>query len=164
MYKNIHLEQHQVDHYLSDHMQPVTHYNTSLWRMQQLMANAFLECVSKDPVSPWSLETWFGRTSPPTNGVVVWKLLQAFRLYLQNDLLGQYLIFGKWMTVVSFFQKEVEKIYLIGTMISPRCARIMVFRLPVCSPWLELEQEQQNHHHHFSTRPRGCNPILTWTG
>jgi hypothetical protein len=31
MYKNIHLEQHQVDHYLSD--QPVTHYNTSLWRI-----------------------------------------------------------------------------------------------------------------------------------
>ncbi len=31
MYKNIHLEEHQVDHYLSD--QPVTHYNTSLWRI-----------------------------------------------------------------------------------------------------------------------------------
>ncbi len=31
MYKNIHLEQHQVDHYLSD--EPVTHYNTSLRRI-----------------------------------------------------------------------------------------------------------------------------------
>jgi hypothetical protein len=28
MYKNIHLGQHRVGHYLSD--QPVTHYNTSL--------------------------------------------------------------------------------------------------------------------------------------
>jgi hypothetical protein len=28
MYKNIHLEQHQVNHYLSD--QPVMHYDTSL--------------------------------------------------------------------------------------------------------------------------------------
>ncbi len=44
MYKNIHLEQHQVDHNLSD--QPVIHYNTSLWRI----TTAHGKRIPRDPV------------------------------------------------------------------------------------------------------------------
>jgi hypothetical protein len=57
MYKNIHLEQHQVDHYLS---------KPACDALQQLMANAFLECVSEDPVIKVTLSHLHPRLFPQT--------------------------------------------------------------------------------------------------
>jgi hypothetical protein len=122
MYKTIHLEQLQVDHYLSD--QPVTHYNTSLWRIttahgkriprtrfrkEPVFTRDGLLCVlplidssqSSTTVDPYSFSTPFSAQLTPPQAVMFGFVLnvlpahKAFHTSLSDSSLSLNRIFDK---------------------------------------------------------------------